>query len=74
MVVVVTLAYAAVAALEIWLWAERPWQKVLLYLVLIAAGAVLAALLLRDSDLKVPEPVGFVTRLIKRLWEGGGGK
>lgn len=73
MVAVVILAYVAVAAFELWLWKERTWKKVLLYLVLFAAAGTLAVLIILDNDLKVPEPIGFVQKLFKRLWQGGGG-
>lgn len=73
MVAVVILAYVAVAAFELWQWKERTWKKVLLYLVLSAAAGTLAVLIILDNDLKVPEPIGFVQKLFKRLWQGGGG-
>ncbi|MGI6693611.1 MAG: hypothetical protein ACOX46_07425 [Limnochordia bacterium] len=72
MVGLVILVYAAVAAFELWLWAERPWQKVLLYLVLFAGATTLAVLLVLNPDLKVPEPLGFLEKLLKRLWQKGG--
>lgn len=73
MVVIVVLLYAAVASFELWLWPERPWKKVLLYLAVFAAAGTLAALLAINPDLKVPEPVGFLQQLIKKWWSGGGG-
>lgn len=73
MAVMVVLVYAAVAAFELWLWDERPWKKVVLYLVLFTGAATLAALIMVDNELAVPEPVGYLKGLVKKLWQGGGG-
>ncbi|HHW72569.1 MAG TPA: hypothetical protein GX393_05000 [Firmicutes bacterium] len=72
MFVLVILVYGAVAALELWLWAERPWKKVLIYLLLTAAAAALASLIVVYGKLPVPEPIGFLGKLFKQWWQGGG--
>lgn len=74
MVGLVILAYVAMAAFELYLWAERPWKKVVVYLAFFAAAGTLAALLTLNKYLKVPEPLGALQRWIAKLWQGGGSK
>lgn len=40
MVGLVILAYVAVAAFELYLWAERPWKKVVVYLAFLQQQAL----------------------------------
>lgn len=74
MVVIIVLAYVVVGAVDIYLWRERPWQKVVPYLVLLSFAATLSVLIFLFNDLPVPQPLGALGNWLKERWAGGGAK
>lgn len=71
MVVVVILGFLVLGTVEMALWSERTWQKVMAYLVLLAITIIFSVLLTLNPDLPVPEPLGSLLNWFQALWQGG---
>ncbi|HBG00540.1 MAG TPA: hypothetical protein DDW87_03060 [Firmicutes bacterium] len=71
MVVVVILGFLVLGTVEMALWSERTWQKVMANLVLLAITIIFSVLLTLNPDLPVPEPLGSLLNWFQALWQGG---
>ncbi|MGI6652156.1 MAG: hypothetical protein ACOX4Y_10440 [Limnochordia bacterium] len=71
MIALILVSFIAVGTVDIWRWPRRPWQKVAVYLVLMAAAAALSILILTVDDLPVPNVLGPLDELLRELWPGG---
>lgn len=69
MILLIVFGYVVVGTVELFLWKERRWQNVLVYLLLLAAAATLSVLLTIDSRLPVPEPFGALQNWLQKLWQ-----
>ncbi|HBN97551.1 MAG TPA: hypothetical protein DDZ66_14765 [Firmicutes bacterium] len=69
MVILIIFGYVVVGGVELLLWKERPWQKVLVYLLLLSAAATFSVLLAIDVRLPVPEPLGTLRNWLQKLWQ-----
>ncbi|NMB02196.1 MAG: hypothetical protein GX971_11890 [Firmicutes bacterium] len=68
MVFVVALAYILVGSIEISLWSERPWKKLLVYVSLLTFAAVFSLLMMTTKRLPVPSLFGILGEWLKKLW------
>ncbi len=70
--ILLLIGYVVVGAVELWLWPEHPWQKVLAYLCTMIAAATLSILVMSSWHLPVPQPLEMLVKWVKQLWQGGG--
>ncbi|NLL43971.1 MAG: hypothetical protein GX251_11600 [Firmicutes bacterium] len=71
-IALVIVSFIAVGTVEIWRWPRRSWQKVVVYLVLLAAAAAFSILILTVDELPVPGILGPLDELLSSFWPGGG--
>ncbi|HKM42816.1 MAG TPA: hypothetical protein VJZ70_02385 [Limnochordia bacterium] len=72
MVGVIILGFMLIGGIELYLWPQRAWKEVSVYVVLLGGVTALAVLIYLIPDLPVPTPFGFVWEMLMKLWQGGG--